>query len=253
MPSLLDQIERVPVDSLTLYPGNARKGDIRAIAASLADNQQVAPIVVQRSTRYVLGGNNTLQAAQSLGWAEIDVVFVDVDDRRARKINVTLNRTADLASYDESLLLAQLADLDGDLDATGYGLDDMDELRRVTGAFGRDATAFLNDFTTPPPAPAPSPLPGDWPDPPTADNGDGSNMAYSTSTPPPPQDAPPAPAGPEWVQLAWVVTPSSRETVRAAVTLAQQRGALATGAEGLLAVAAHYLNTVTQQEGHANP
>ena len=59
MPSLLDQIERVPVSSLTLFPGNARKGNQPAIAASLAAHGQVTPLVVQRSTRHVLGGNNT--------------------------------------------------------------------------------------------------------------------------------------------------------------------------------------------------
>jgi hypothetical protein len=251
LPSLLEQIEHVPVSSLTLYPGNARKGDIPAIAASLRENGQVTPLVVQASTRHVLGGNNTLQAAQSLGWDEIGVTFIDVDDHRAAKINAVLNRTADLATYDNTLLLAQLTDLD-DLTGTGYGLDDMDELRRLTGAFGREATAFLDDFTTPPPAPAPSPLPGDWPEPPPpGGDEDGSRLSYSTGTPPPPAPGQPPP-GPEWVQLAWVVTPGHRETIRQAVTHAQQAGGLATGAEGLLAVAAHYLDTI-RQEGHANP
>jgi hypothetical protein len=246
LPSLLEQIEHVPISSLTLYPGNARKGDIPAIAASLRENGQVTPLVVQASTRHVLGGNNTLQAAQSLGWDEISVTFIDVDDRRAAKINAVLNRTADLATYDNSLLLAQLTDLD-DLTGTGYGLDDMDELRRITGAFGREATAFLDDFTTPPPVPGPAPtLPGPWPEPPPGSDDDGSHLSYSTSTPEPPPPGQPAPSGPEWVQLAWVVTPSHRETIRQAVTHAQQAGGLATGAEGLLAVAAHYLNTIGQ-------
>lgn len=101
MPSLLSAIERVPVGSLEFFPGNARRGDVAAIAASLAENEQYAPIVVQRSTRHVLAGNHTLKAAQSLGWPDIDVVFVDVDDQRARKINLSSNRTAELGSYDE--------------------------------------------------------------------------------------------------------------------------------------------------------
>ena len=78
MPSLLSAIERVPVGSLEFFPGNARRGDVEAIARSLAENEQYAPIVVQRATRHVLAGNHTLKAAQSLGWPEIDVVFVDV-------------------------------------------------------------------------------------------------------------------------------------------------------------------------------
>jgi hypothetical protein len=239
VPSLLERIERVPASSLGLYPGNARKGDLQAIAASLREHGQVTPLVARQSTRHVLGGNNTLQAAQSLGWAEVDVVFIDVDDKQAAKINTVLNRTADLATYDDSLLLAQLAGLDGDLDGTGYGLDDMDELRRVTGAFGQDATAFLNGFTGGGGG-DPGQLPGPWPDPPQ----DGDSQPPAGGPPGPGQAPEPAPPpGPEWVQLAWVVTPGHRETIRQAVTLAQMQNSLETGAEGLLAVALHYLTT----------
>jgi hypothetical protein len=233
VPSLLDKIERVPVDSLTLYPGNARKGDIKAIAASLAENGQVSPLIVQASTRYVLGGNHTLQAAQSLGWTHIDVVRLDVDDQRAAKINVALNRTADLGEYDDTALLAQLADLD-DLAGTGYILDDLDELRRITGVLGADATSFLDPFTNPPP---PDPLPG-GPQPPVPPGG-----SERTTPDPDGSGAPPGPTAPEWVQLAWTVTPGSRETIRRAVHLAQQRNELATAAEGLLAMATYYLTT----------
>ena len=235
MPSLLDRIEHVPIASLSLFPGNARKGDIPAIAESLRENGQVSPLVVQRSTSHVLGGNNTLQAALSLGWDEIDVVFIDVGDQRASRINAALNRTADRATYDEGLLLAQLAGLD-DLDGTGYGLDDLDELRRVTGAFGRDATSFLDPYLNPPDPGQPS----------GGDDDSSGESAGSASTGPPAPGAAAAqePLGPEWVQVAWVVTPGSRDTIRRAIGLAQQRGGLATAAEGLLAMAAHYLNTV---------
>lgn len=239
MPSLLSKIETVPVSSLELYPGNARKGDLQAIAASLRENGQVSPLVVQQSTRRVLGGNNTLKAASEiLGWAEIDVVFVDVDDKRAAKINAVLNRTADLATYDDSLLLAQLAGLD-DLDGSGYAASDLDELRRITGAFGREATAFLDGFTNPPPAPAGpvTPPPPSWQDTQPGTVPPASTAGPGTAPPPP------APSQQDYVQLAWAVTPGSRETIRQAISLAQHRGALATQAEGLLAMATHYLNT----------
>jgi ParB-like chromosome segregation protein Spo0J len=132
--SLLKKIESVPVGSLEFYPGNPRRGNVAVIASSLAENEQYAPIVVQRSTRCVLAGNHTLKAAVSLGWPEIDVVFVDVDDARARKIVLSSNRTGELPDpdtgqrYDDHALAELLASLDGDLDGTGWDVYDIDGL-----------------------------------------------------------------------------------------------------------------------------
>lgn len=118
MPSLLGQVERVPLGKLGHYPGNPRRGNVKAIAGSLHANGQYAPIVVQRSTSYVLAGNHTLMAARSLGWPDVDVVYVDVDDTAARKIVLSSNRTADFGRYDDTALADLLAALDGDYDGT---------------------------------------------------------------------------------------------------------------------------------------
>jgi len=84
---------------------------------------------VQRSTGFVLGGNHTLQAAQKLKWAAVDVTYLDVDDDAARKIVVADNRTSDLGGYDDRALVQLLRELgDEGLEGTGYDLDDYDEL-----------------------------------------------------------------------------------------------------------------------------
>jgi len=154
MGSLLTRIERVPVGSLSLYPGNARRGDVEAIAASLAENEQYAPLVVQQSTRYVLAGNHTLKAAVHLGWGEIDVTFVDVDDRRAQKIVLSANRTADLADYDEEALVALLRQLGGDFDGTGWAASDLDDLAAsLNGGQGRGGGGDPDDVPEPPAEP----------------------------------------------------------------------------------------------------
>lgn len=125
--SLLDRIETVPLSVLTPHPGNARRGDIAAIAESLRENRQFLPLVVQRSTGHILKGNQTFQAAVSMGWGQIDVVYVDVDDRRATKILLADNRTADLGSYEDDPLATLLSGLD-DFIGTGYCQDDLDAL-----------------------------------------------------------------------------------------------------------------------------
>ena len=117
----------VPVGELKGYDKNPRKGNVQAIAQSLEINKQYRPIVVQQSTKKILAGNHTWKAAKSLGWEEIAVVFVDVNDEEAKRIVLADNRTNDLADYDGQILAELLRDL-GTSDGTGYSASDMDAL-----------------------------------------------------------------------------------------------------------------------------
>jgi ParB-like chromosome segregation protein Spo0J len=143
------QIVNVPITSLKEYPGNARRGDVEAIAESLRTNGQFQPLIVQESTRYILIGNHTLKAARDhLRWPDIDAAFLDVDDMAARKIVLAANRTADLATYDLDDLQALLHQVD-DLEGTGYtaddlsGLDDADEGETTSSERDRDTSTRL--------------------------------------------------------------------------------------------------------------
>lgn len=95
----------VNIDSLVGLPGNPRKGDTEAVAASLARFGQRKPIVVRASDRTIVAGNHTWMAAKSLGWAEIAAVLVDDDEATAKAFALADNRTAELGTYDEALLL----------------------------------------------------------------------------------------------------------------------------------------------------
>lgn len=124
---LFNQVEMVDIDTIKSYDKNPRKGNVRAIAESLATNKQYRPIVVQKKGRKILAGNHTHQAAKSLGWAKIAVVFVDVDDKQAKRIVLADNRTNDLAEYDNDVLLDLLSDL-GTPEGTGYSVSDMNAI-----------------------------------------------------------------------------------------------------------------------------
>ena len=101
-------VERVAVDDVELHPDNPRIGDVDRIAESVAVNGQFRPLLVQRSSGLVIAGNHTLQAIRQLGWAEVDVTYLDVDDDEARRIMLADNRTSDLGSYDTDALAAVL-------------------------------------------------------------------------------------------------------------------------------------------------
>lgn len=122
---LLRRMQLVPIGSLKPHPKNPRRGNVEAIKESLKTTGQVLPIVVQKSTMHILGGNHTWKAAVDLGWRSIAVVFLDVDDVKAERILLVLNRTNDLATYDTDALADILAGLDEPALGTGYGEDDV--------------------------------------------------------------------------------------------------------------------------------
>ena len=126
-------IRRVSLDSLHQDPANARSHDaanMAAIEASLERFGQAEPLVVQESSGRVIGGNGRLAAMRKLNWTECDVVELDVDDLQATALGIALNRTGELASWDDSTLARLLDELRSEdaLDGVGFNTDELDEL-----------------------------------------------------------------------------------------------------------------------------
>ena len=117
----------VPIADLVTFPGNARRGDVESIKASLRRFGQYRTITVDRSTGHILVGNHTTIAAKELGWTQIEVHYVDYNEQDARAINVGDNRHGDRGHYDISDLVTQLQEVD-DLTGTGYVDEDIARL-----------------------------------------------------------------------------------------------------------------------------
>ena len=126
------EIKKIKVGDLIEYPGNARRGNISVLVESLQVNGQYRPIVVQKSTNYVLAGNHLLRAAMQLGWEEIQAAVIDCDNEHARKIVLIDNRSNDLGEYNEDLLKSLLKDLE-DFAGTGYTESDIEDLEKLSG------------------------------------------------------------------------------------------------------------------------
>ena len=135
MKSAMVETVNVDINSVFPYPMNARQGDIGLIAESLAENGQFRPIVVNKRDNSILVGNHTWKAAKSLGWKEIAVTFVDVDDEEAAKIVLVDNRTADLGSYDHVELVDLLREMPSH-EGTGYTPEDLDDLLHDIAGWG---------------------------------------------------------------------------------------------------------------------
>jgi hypothetical protein len=141
--------ETVPLEDLTPFPGNARRGNVELILDSLRANGQYKPLTVRRQgeTLTILAGNHSYMAllrheeddrAGCQDWelsndrpcqlciavdAEDPTALahlIECDDATARRINVVDNRAADEGDYDQQALDAILATFDGDFVGTGY-------------------------------------------------------------------------------------------------------------------------------------
>lgn len=121
----------VPIDSVTPYEDNPRQGDIGAIAVSLDQFGQVKPIVVNRPTGVIVGGNHTWLAAKELGSEVIAVSWVEMTEDEARAFMLADNQIGQLGGFDESLLARQIAELQDHEDlmiATAYSPTDVAEI-----------------------------------------------------------------------------------------------------------------------------
>lgn len=124
-------VEHVPLDAVTPHPRNVRvHTSAPQVAESLQVHGQYAPIVVQKSTGYVLAGNGLWKQMEALGFKTCAVTYVDVDDEQALRILLVDNETSDRAGYDEAALAALLADMP-DLVGTGWTDDHFADLQTL--------------------------------------------------------------------------------------------------------------------------
>lgn len=126
----------VPLDTLQLHPRNPNQGDVGAITESLSEFTQLKPVVAQQrdgEPHVIVAGNHTYMAAAALGWSGLAAVVVPMDDRKALRFATADNRTAQLGTMDEAVLVDILTELAlaGDLAGTGYDAEDVDDLVKL--------------------------------------------------------------------------------------------------------------------------
>lgn len=127
-------VQKCLLSSLKFDDKNARKHDkknLKSIKDSLDKFGQVEPLVVQKSTMKVIGGNGRLAAMKELGWKDCDIALIDVDNDKAKALGLVLNRSAELAEWDEDNLKEILSELDEegwDLEALGWDDESLSEI-----------------------------------------------------------------------------------------------------------------------------
>lgn len=126
-------IVRKNLDELHMDPANARihgERNLQAISDSIASFGQVEPLVVQKSTGKVIGGNGRLEVMRRNGIKEADVVEIDIDNTKATALGIALNRSASLGEWDNETLATLLNNLNehGDIGLTGFDESELQAL-----------------------------------------------------------------------------------------------------------------------------
>ena len=119
----------IPIEALTRYPGNARRGNVSLIQESIRTLGQYRALVVREvedGDLVILAGNHTRDALLAEGREVARCEVIRCDELTARKINLADNRISDLGTYDDQDISELLASLDNDYEGTGWSEADAD-------------------------------------------------------------------------------------------------------------------------------
>lgn len=128
-------IERRSIDELLSAQYNPRldlkSGDLdyEKLKKSIMEFDYVDPVVWNKRTGRVVGGHQRLKILKELGKKDIEVSVVDLSDDKEKALNLALNKIAgdwDLPKLKD--LLEELDTGDFDIELTGFGLDEIEDL-----------------------------------------------------------------------------------------------------------------------------
>jgi len=113
------------LDQLLDHPDNPREGDDDAVAESIDVNGFYGVILAQRSTSRILFGHTRRRNLVAAGATTGPVLWIDVDDDRARTILLADNRTAELARWIPGKLADVLSAMGADIAGSGFTVADV--------------------------------------------------------------------------------------------------------------------------------
>jgi len=131
---IADKIELWPIKRLTPYERNSRTHSdrqIKQIEKSIEEFGFLNPILVDENST-IIAGHGRLEAAKNLGMETVPVVpLTHLSDFQKRAYIIADNKLAELAGWDDDLLkleLAELSDLNYDVELTGFDLEELGDI-----------------------------------------------------------------------------------------------------------------------------
>jgi DNA modification methylase len=126
----------LPLEKLIAYAGNPRRNDhaVEAVAAAIKRFGFRVPVLA-KSDGSLIDGHLRIKAAKRLGMAEVPVVLCDdLSEAEIKALRISINRMAELAEWDEELLMAELEGLAAEgitMDDVGFDLDALEALGAI--------------------------------------------------------------------------------------------------------------------------
>lgn len=114
-------------------PRKISSREMEKLKKSIREFGYIEPIIWNRKTGNVVGGNQRLKALIELGVKEVDIIEVNLDENKEKALNVALNKISgewdDLGLFE---LLEEIHKKNKNLfDITGFNDEDLEELRLV--------------------------------------------------------------------------------------------------------------------------
>jgi DNA modification methylase len=152
------QIEMRALSEITPYANNPRRNDaaVDAVAASIQAYGFRQPLVLDEAGVIVVG--STRYKAKKLGLATVPVhIASGLTPAQLKAYRLADNKTAELAEWDQDLLVQELSELKGmEVDLAGLGFS-ADELQQLLGTSSAPALADADDIPEPPDEPITQP------------------------------------------------------------------------------------------------
>ena len=114
------EIVKVNINELISPEYNPRQitdEEMEKLKNSINEFGYIAPIIVNKHNNHIVGGNQRYEALKSLGYTDVDVVFVDEQDiQREKALNIALNKIS--GEWD----FVKLADIIDDLELNDFDI-----------------------------------------------------------------------------------------------------------------------------------
>ena len=108
------KLETLKLTDVFPYVNNPRKNDdaVNAVAESIKQCSYIAPIIIDEDG-VILAGHTRYKALKKLGYKECEVVIAsNLTEEQKKKYRLYDNKTAEMASWDQKKLSAELCDVD---------------------------------------------------------------------------------------------------------------------------------------------
>ncbi|MCZ6652566.1 MAG: DNA modification methylase [Planctomycetota bacterium] len=144
-------IKKIPIGRINPAPYNPRRDlkpddpQYQHLVSSMSEFGYVEPVVWNERTGHLVGGHQRFKVLLAQGILEINVSVVNLSLNREKALNIALNKVA--GDWDDDKLASLLAELTADpefdLEVTGFGLPDVEQLlAKLSGGDELDSEQF---------------------------------------------------------------------------------------------------------------